>query len=233
MNYVFSDAESEWRDHPFETDIVVSTGGRVLSYKSGKEHELKQCDNGRGYLTVSVGLRHPRYVHRLVAETFIPNPNNYPEVNHLDGNKKNNHVSNLEWCTRKRNKLHACELGLNSSQKPIRIVETGEVFRSQNECARHIGGSAAGIHDCKSGKNETHRGYHFEFQDDKGDWYTVKRRPSLVKKKVRVVETGNIYDSLTECARAIGGTPSGIATCKMGRQSRHRGYHFDFLDGED
>lgn len=233
MSYMDSLTECEWREHPFETDIVVSTNGRVLSYKSGKQYELKPSDNGRGYLTVSIGLRHPKYVHRLVAETFIPNPYGYPEVNHIDGDKQNNHVSNLEWCTSHRNKMHACELGLNTRQKLIRIVETGEIFRSQNECARHIGGSASGIHDCRSGRHETHMGYHFEFQDDDGNWYSVKRKPSSVEKKVKVVETGIIYNSITECAKAICGTVVGIVSCKSGRQSRHRGYHFDFLEGED
>ena len=233
MPYMDSLSECEWRSDPFEKDITVSTNGRVISYKSGKAHELKPSDNGRGYLTVSIGLRNPRYVHSLVAETYIPNPNGYPEVNHIDGNKKNNDVSNLEWCTRRRNKMHACELGLNTSQKPVRIVETGEVFRSQNECARHIGGSASGIHDCRSGLHETHRGYHFEFQDDDGEWYSVKRERRSIEKPIRVIETGVVYDSITKCARAIGGTVPGIVSCKSGRQTSHRGYHFDFMEDDD
>lgn len=233
MPYMDPLTECDWKDHPFETDIVVSTNGRVLSYKSGRQHELKPSDNGHGYLTVSIGARNPRYIHGLVAETYIPNPNGYSEINHIDGNKKNNHVSNLEWCTRHENLMHACEMGLNIAQKPIRIVETGEVFRSQNECARHIGGSASGIHDCRSGRHETHRGYHFEFQDDNGDWYSVKRESRTIEKKVKVVETGITYDSITKCAEAIGGTVPGIVSCKSGRQSRHRGYHFDFLEGDD
>ena len=220
----------EWREDPFESDITVSSNGRVLSYKSGKEHELTPSDNGRGYLTVSIGLRHPKYVHRLVAETFIPNPNNYSEVNHIDGNKRNNCVANLEWCTRSDNLMHACAMRLNKSQRPVRIVETGEVFISQNECARRIGGSASGIHDCKSGRHETHRGYHFEFQDDSGEWHSAKRSPRSNEKKVKVVETGIVYDSITKCAEAIGGTVPGIDSCKSGRQATHRGYHFDFLE---
>lgn len=233
MPYMDSLNECEWNDHPYEQNIIVSTNGRVLSYKSGKRHELKPSDNGRGYLTVSIGARNPRYVHDLVAETFIPNPNGYTEVNHIDGNKKNNHVSNLEWCTRHDNLMHACRMGLNESQKPVRIVETGEVFRSQNECARYIGGSASGIHDCRSGKSETHRGYHFEFQDDNGRWYSVKREPRSIEKKVKVVETGILYDSITKCAKAIRGTVPGIVSCKSGRQTTHRGYHFDFLEGDN
>ena len=223
----------EWREYPYDSDIMVSNTGRVLSYKSGKCHELTPSDNGRGYLTVSLGIRNPKYIHRLVAETFLPNENKYPEVNHIDGNKKNNNVSNLEWCTIEYNKRHACKNGLNISQKPIRIVETGEVFISQNECARRIGGTASGIHDCRSGRHSTHRGYHFEFQDDAGKWFQTKRECKDIKKTVKVVETGKVYDSITECAKDIRGTVSGIVNCKKGRQRAHRGYHFDFLEDGD
>lgn len=221
----------EWREYPFDAGVMVSNTGRVISYKSGKQHELSPSDNGRGYMTVSLGLRNPKYIHRLVAETFLPNPNGLPEVNHIDGNKKNNNVYNLEWCTTSDNKRHACVTGLNISQKPIRVVETGEVFISQNECARRIGGTASGIHDCRSGRHSSHRGYHFEFQNDNGEWFKTERELKVNKKMVQVVETGRIYNSMTECAKDIGGTVSGIISCEIGRQKSHRGYHFYFPEG--
>lgn len=232
MGYMDSLSECNWKSHPLYDDIEISDNGRVLSYKSGRARELKPSDNGRGYLTVSIGFRNPQYIHRLVAETYIPNPNRYAEVNHRDGDKKNNTVDNLEWCDRKYNLEHACELGLNISQKPVRVLETGMVYRSMNECARRIGGTVSGIHDCKSGLHGTHRGYHFEFLDKDGSWYATQydRKPGP-SKKIRIVETGKVYNSITECAKAIKGTVPGICSCMSGRQEKHRGYHFEYVDG--
>lgn len=68
-------------------------------------------------------------VHRLVALTFIPNPNNYPVINHIDGNKQNNKVDNLEWCTRSENDLHAFRLGLRKSI-PVEKKARGERTRT-------------------------------------------------------------------------------------------------------
>lgn len=85
---------------------IVSTYGRVASLIGGNYKIRPLSTAGRGYLYVGLssnGVAKSYCVHRLVAMTFISNPNNYPQVNHKDENKKNNHVSNLEWCTAKYN----------------------------------------------------------------------------------------------------------------------------------
>ena len=69
-----------------------------------------------GYDTISYKKK-TFYVHRLIAEAFIPNPNNYPCVNHKDGNKRNNSVENLEWCTHSHNNREAYRLGLRTPNK--------------------------------------------------------------------------------------------------------------------
>lgn len=105
-----------WKDiKGYEGKYQVSNYGNVksLNYRRTKtEKVLKPWDAGRGYLQV-VFTRKKYAIHRLVAETFISNPNHYSDVNHIDGNKKNNHVDNLEWCTRKHNIQHAWKLGLS------------------------------------------------------------------------------------------------------------------------
>lgn len=102
---------------------MVSDLGQVWSKRSNKV--LKQTLHKNGYLTVatkiggSQGKSYCFRVHRLVAEAFISNPNNKEEVNHIDGNKTNNTLSNLEWVTRSENIQHAWDSGLI---KPVSIL---------------------------------------------------------------------------------------------------------------
>lgn len=80
------------------------------------EREMSYTLNNRGYLTVVI-RRKTHMLHRLVAQAFLPNPENKAMVNHLDGDKQNNHVSNLEWCTVQENNQHARETGLHRQAK--------------------------------------------------------------------------------------------------------------------
>lgn len=157
-------ANDSWSRHPTERDIAVSSSGRVLSYKSGSWRELEHSLSN-GYHRVGVGHSNPKLVHRLVAETFIPNPSNKPHVNHIDGDKSNNTIGNLEWATAAENNRHAWENGLKvpHGQTPVRIIETGEVYKSQEECARAINGIQGNIALCLAGKRKHHRGYSFEY----------------------------------------------------------------------
>lgn len=108
-----------WRDiADYEGLYQVSNLGRVRSLKFGRVLILKTRPNNSGYSQVWL-YRDGRYevhrVHRLVAETFIPNPDNKREVNHLNGDKTDNRVGNLEWCTSSENKRHAVATGLLKS----------------------------------------------------------------------------------------------------------------------
>ena len=103
-----------WKDIPgFEGLYQVSNHGNILSVKRNKYRKIRK--DKWGYSIVGLnkdGGQKQLFVHRLVAVAFIPNPNNFAEVNHIDGNKANNSVDNLEWCNRYENAHHAFRTGL-------------------------------------------------------------------------------------------------------------------------
>jgi len=121
----------------YEGFYDVSNLGNVRSYHNGKwgcsdKPRLLKAYQGKHYKYVFLCGRDRRghaYIHRLVAEAFIPNPNNYGYINHIDGNKLNNSVENLEWCTQKHNIQHALSSGLLRSRR-VRNKRTGQVFPS-------------------------------------------------------------------------------------------------------
>ena len=103
----------------FEGYYQISNYGQVKRLKNGSEYIRKLSLTHDGYLKVRLVCNDKdttKRVHRLVAETFIDNPDNKPTVNHKDGNKLNNHVDNLEWATRHEQLQHAYDLGL---KKPV------------------------------------------------------------------------------------------------------------------
>lgn len=96
------------------TDYTVEDSGKIFSLnygRTGKKRELRSCLDSHGYMSVNIYINHKlhrKYVHKLVAEAFIPNDDiTKNQVNHMDGDKTNNDISNLEWVTPKENTQHA------------------------------------------------------------------------------------------------------------------------------
>ena len=101
----------------FEEYYLISNTGRIFSIRSQRELIVKPKHTG--YMDIELNINGKVYykrIHRLVAEAFIPNPENKPYINHKDGNKLNNNVTNLEWCTNSENMIHAFQMGLELPQ---------------------------------------------------------------------------------------------------------------------
>ena len=143
----------EYRDiKGLEGLYQIGSDGSVLKIgRCKKPHLLTTFSyTEKGYLRINVCIngKNKRYrIHRLVAQAFIPNPENKPQVNHIDGNKQNNCVGNLEWVTDEENKKHATENGLVVS-KPVVLYINGNLIlhtKSVNEMKKATGVSAGRI----------------------------------------------------------------------------------------
>lgn len=126
--YDFTDEElanEQWKTVEGFPDYKISNLGRVRSPLC----ILISRPNNKGYTIVNLRKDKKPYtktVHRLVALAFVDNPNGYPEVNHIDGNKENNRASNLEWCTRSQNNKHALNNGLRANPNPPALTPKQE-----------------------------------------------------------------------------------------------------------
>jgi hypothetical protein len=110
--------EETWKEIEGKAGFFVSDKGRIKRVQGDKEVIRRLSILKIGYPAVTIyadGKHKTFYVHRMVAEAFLPNPHNYRCVNHIDGNKANNALSNLEWCSHSMNHIHAYSTGLREA----------------------------------------------------------------------------------------------------------------------
>lgn len=163
----------QWKDVAGFENYMISDLGRVYSKK--KKMIMKPTPDQKGYLRVTFyenGKNNTRKVHRLVAEAFIANHDNLPQVNHKNEDKIDNSVGNLEWCTNSYNRYYGTatertqksNMNCKSTSVPVRCIETDTVYPSIREAARDTG--AKNIFWCCIGKRQTSNGLHWEYADN-------------------------------------------------------------------
>lgn len=210
------------------SNFQVSNKGRIKNKKTGNIRKILIDDVG--YPTVSIhnetGEHRRVRVHRLVALAFLKKAHDKDCVNHIDGDKENNDVSNLEWVTYSENIRHAYKNKLNPYTIPIIIEETGEMFDSIEDCAIAIEGDSELIRQCLNPKynRKTHKGYHFIPVDD----YTTGRKAL----KIKILETGETFNSVRECERVIDGSHTNISKAAKSGES-YKDLHFEFIYDEN
>lgn len=178
-----------WRNIKNEDYCMVSNKGRVKTndrtviYKDGRQRFFKgkiltTHINPNGYYQVVIksnGKSKTRYIHRLVAEAFVLNPEDKPYVNHIDGNKLNNHADNLEWCTPQDNSIHSYKVLKQNKPTspghsyPVIAVNTllniTKRYNSVSECKRSLNISKSHIFRLIKNKRQTKDGWSFKLVD--------------------------------------------------------------------
>ena len=147
-------------------NYTISEDGKI---RNSKGKIIKGEISNTGYRRVSLSnndVKHKKMsVHRLVAETYIPNPHNYPEVNHKNENKLDNRVSNLEWCSTLDNLNHSRVIEKASVAKfrKVKCVTTGKIYNSIKEAADELGLYHSNIVACCNGRRATCGGLEWEY----------------------------------------------------------------------
>lgn len=230
-------------------EVSTNGGAKSLNYnKTGKEKILKPGKNKQGYLYINLwknGKGKAYKIHRLVAQTFLPNPDNLPCVNHKDENKTNNHYSNLEWCTYKENinwgtanerrsktktngKKSKAIISINPSTREI--IE----FPSTQE-AKRKGYNQGQVAACCRGERKTHKGLIWCFKgtsDEEINKRMTEYLPQGLPKPVQAINpnTGEVvaeYISIAEAGRN-GYDHSSVSACCRGEYKHHKGLVWKF-----
>lgn len=146
-----------------EEKYLISKDGKVLD-RLKKREVSKFIRNG--YVCVrlkTINGYKSFYLHRILAELFVPNNKNLPCVNHIDGNKLNNTINNLEWCTYSDNLRHAYKHNLRHNAKTVQCVETGNIYNSVVEASKKTGIKRTALTECLRGRNKTCAKKHWKY----------------------------------------------------------------------
>lgn len=221
------------------TTYYITEDGKCYNEKTNKF--LKGQNNYKnGYLSYNLTLPNGNkkrcYAHRLVAIAYIPNPHNKKEVNHIDGDKKNNNVENLEWVTSKENKRHALEKELKKQKHVFCFTKDKKLvaeYKSIAEAARSVGISSSLIQqEVNKGIKALSGGFYWSY--DKKIEKTIKYKNLGKAKPVnQYTKDGKFlmtYPSTGIAAKALNCNNSHIGECCRGKIKSYKGFVFRYVE---
>lgn len=248
--------DERWKPIYYAPGYWVSNKARV--YSAISESFIYGSPLRSGHIGVSLqinGKRVHKYLHRLVAEAFVPNPNNCPEVRHLDDDPSNNEVWNLEWGDQYDNVQDSIRNGhfryftrddierANASRRtPVVAVhlKSGKkmFFESQNEAARQLGVSQSSVHDIIYGRKRSCNGYYFAFQkefDNTFDHTKYSYKQLGLPIQAVNITTGEVrvYSNARQASCDLGISEGGISLVLNGKSRYMKGWTFEYLNTED
>lgn len=238
---------------------IRSNGRKYSQLCKGKQLSISSLGTDYLYVWLEVDPKPKNCtVHRLVAQAFLPNPSHKKIVNHIDGNKHNPYVDNLEWATYSENAQHAIRTGLLSpnitemlncgseaSKKPVKILETGQKFDSSTACDAWLhlprgftdrilstvsdGYSASlNLHFKRISKEEYNNSNSKPESIDKAS--TINRGLLHASKCVKVVETEECFNSMSACDRRYGFSLGTTGDCISKRNGWHKALNIHFIN---
>ena len=207
----------------------ITNKGRIISspnYTRSNFRIINSIIDSIGYEIVHIKGKNIK-VHRLIAEAFIPNPNNYPIVNHKDENRSNNNINNLEWCTNEYNIAYSC--GKKVKQIDINTKQIIAIFDSALQAANSVNGANSHILDVcnRKRKYKTAYGYIWRFIDDND--YELNFNEGN-KKKIIMLNLKNEklkeFNSIGEASKVMNVGITAISNNLNGRSKSCKGYKF-------
>ena len=254
--------EEIWKDViGYETLYKISNLGRIYSLTKQSLKSTRKKSNG--YIICDLcknGKVNTKHIHRLVAEAFIPNPNNYLEVNHKDGNKTNNCVNNLEWCSKKQNMEHAVKTGLiktgvnhplygrtlseetkkkmrenhfDNSKKINQYDLDGNFIKTWDSVQSAINYyNNKAIEFCCKKRRKSASGFQWQFYENNTN-NIEKHKNNWIKKINQYDVDGNFiqqYNSIKEVCEKFNVFSSNVTMCCQGKQKTLKGFVFKYAN---
>tara|TARA_X000000368_G_scaffold301537_1_gene240252 strand:+ start:4143 stop:5426 length:1284 start_codon:yes stop_codon:yes gene_type:complete len=242
-----------WKNITDYPEYEISNMGRIkYPIRKGNKPYIKRItyggNTGDGYRSFRLKHNNKKFytvIHRLVAKEFLPNPNNYKIVNHIDGIKKNNNVNNLEWCSRSYNTQHGYDNNLISGKREIYQLDVNnniiKKWSTIKDAYISLKLSRTAINKVLSGRNKTSGGYYWCYKEE----YDIskKNHTKYDANKIKIKQINKetkglikIWDSISEASKfiakenksSIKAIKSNISQCVRGKRNSCHGFKWEY-----